>query len=115
MSCTGRHKRPERTLFQIPMRGNENVLLAGPTDSGKTPHDASMNWLGVCWLWKPMSRSKRPFRERSGRHAIPEDHHPQPQGNARLSEKKTIVKDKTSAEEREILDGFERGELRSWS
>ena len=62
-----------------------------------------------------MSRSKRPFRNGGGRHAIPEDHHPQPQGNARLSEEETIVKDKMSAEEREILDGFDRGELRSAS
>ena len=57
--------------------------------------------------------SPRPFRNRDGRHAIPEDDHPQPQGDARLSEEAIIVKDKMSAEEREILDGFERGELRS--
>ena len=56
-----------------------------------------------------MSRSKRPFHDRGGRHAIPENDHPRPQGDARLSEEAIIVKDKMSAEaeEREILDGFE--------
>ena len=62
-----------------------------------------------------MSRGKRPFHDRGGRHAIPENDHPRPQDDARLSEEAIIVKDKMSAEEREILDGFERGELRSTS
>ena len=43
----------------------------------------------------------RPLRDRGGRHAIPEDDYPQPQGDARLSEEKTIVKDKMSTEERD--------------
>ena len=56
-----------------------------------------------------MSRRKRPFHDRGGRYAIPENDHPRPQGDARLSEEAIIVKDKMSAEaeEREILDGFE--------
>ena len=98
------------------MRGNENVLLTGPTDSGKTLRDASMNCRGYSGCGSPCRavHSPRLFRDRGGRHAITEDDYPQSQGGVRLSEEKT-VKDKMSAEEREILDEFERGELRSWS
>ena len=37
----------------------------------------------------------------------------QPKGDESLPEEAAILNDKLSAEERDILDGFERGELRS--
>jgi len=37
--------------------------------------------------------------------------HPQPEGDAGLQEEEVIVKDQLNAEEREILEKFERDEL----
>ena len=48
-----------------------------------------------------------------GRYAVPEDDHPQSEGNAGLSEEEVIVSDQLNTEEREILEKFERGELKS--
>ena len=47
-----------------------------------------------------------------GRHAIPEDDHPKPEGDTGLSEEARIVNDHLNAEDREIVEKFERGELR---
>ena len=47
-----------------------------------------------------------------GRFAVPEDDHPQSEGDAGLQEREVIVTDQLNAEEREILEKFERDELR---
>ena len=41
-----------------------------------------------------------------------EDHHPQSKGDETLREEAMIVSDQLNTEEREILEKFERGELR---
>ena len=53
-----------------------------------------------------------PFVPAYGRHEVPEDDHPQPEGDARPSEEAIIVSGELNTEEREILEQFERGELR---
>ena len=47
------------------------------------------------------------------RNAIPQDDHSQPQGDTRLLREKTLLSQAMTDEEREILDRFERDELRS--
>ena len=41
-------------------------------------------------------------RDRRGRHAVPEDDHPQSEGNAGLSEEEVIVSDQLNTEERDV-------------
>ena len=50
-------------------------------------------------------------RDRSSRFKVSEDDHPEPEGDPRLQEEAIIVKKRLKAEEREILEHFERGEL----
>ena len=54
-----------------------------------------------------------PYVTQPDGHAFSEDDHTQPEGDERLSEEEAIVNDKMSAEERDILDRFQRDELRS--
>jgi len=63
--------------------------------------------LGEAWRGLPGA-----FRNATGRFAVPEDDHPQSEGDAGLQEGEVIVKDRLNAEEREILEKFERDELR---
>lgn len=64
-------------------------------------------------MWSESAAPPGPgtFRTRRGRHAVPEDNHSQPEGDAGLPERQVIVSDRLNAEEREILEQFERDEL----
>ena len=52
-----------------------------------------------------------PFVISGGRFTVSEDDHPEPEGDAGSQEEAILVKSQLNAEEREILEHFERGEL----
>ena len=92
----------DRSLISPPSSVEAAGLLARPSA------DTVADDLCRGHRWLPASRALRNFR---GRFTVFEDDHPEPEGDAESQKEAIIVKHQLNAEEREILEHFERGEL----
>ena len=85
----------------------QGTLLEGlvPPNRTAVPDNAS--------TWLPAKRTFTGFRRNTAQwHPIAEDDHSRPQGHEGIQEEATVTHHDMDAEERDILDSFERGELR---